>query len=231
MKDSKTFLNVNLCQDNQIVCLIGPSGTGKSFCSDFLKHHGYEVATQITTRTPRPDDCHYEYVSHKDFLNGLKNSNILGYYSGNPATLTDGNGYGYNVKYLQSLISAKKKIILFPSAYELSQPDFQEIYKNAIKICITFKNNSSVKKRAIQAKKTFTACELATRINSVNELTKHMLDYSKKSSDINFFMIYSDSYSSNVFESKFAQLKEICSIISISNADKIIAKYLNENEK
>lgn len=213
---SKHFLGKQLKPNQDIVSFIGPSGTGKTFCANFLETFGYKIAPQITTREKRPDDVHYTYMSHGDFVNGIKNGTILGYYSGNEETLSGGNGYGYHIETLNELLqNPNAKLILFPSAYELSKPNFLELYGNTTKFALAFKNPSTVATRAMYAGKVFSDTELQNRINIVNDLTNAMLYYKLNSDDSNFHLIYSDQFGSDKTLSEKKQLEVVCNVLGI----------------
>ena len=164
---------------------MGQSGTGKSVCANFLENFGYKIVPQITTRNPRSDDKHYTYISHKEFVDGVKSGNILGFYSGDEKTLTEGNGYGYSVALLKEMLNnSNAKLILFPSAYELNTPNFLHNYGNTTKIAITFLNSSEVITRAGYAGKKFSDNEIISRINIVKDLTQEMQSYKKNGNPI-----------------------------------------------
>lgn len=224
---SKYFLGKELLPNQDIVSFIGPSGTGKSFCASFIEKFGYKIAPQITTRAKRPDDVHYTYMSHEEFVRGLNSGKILGYYSGDKETLTGGNGYGYDIEQLKELLkNPNAKLILFPSAYELSQPNFLELYGNTTKFAITFKNPNSVAIRAGYAGKVFDEKELENRINIVNDLTSAMLYYKLNSDDSNFHLIYSDQFGSDKTLSEKKQLEVVCDVLGISK-QKFIDAFVN----
>lgn len=210
------FLKTNLTTSQHIICIIGPSGTGKSLCAHFLKDvMGYTIATQITTRQPRPDDTHYSYMPAKEFVEKLNRKEIIGYYAGDSKTLTGGNGYGYDIKYLKSLLeNPTVKLVLFPSAFEMNNAKhFKKVYSNALKIVMTFKNSNSVYKRAIQAKKHFSECELAQRIEMVNTLNRLIQQYKEAEKDNNLHIIFSDMFGDNIQNSKISQLKEVLKLV------------------
>ncbi|MBE7075007.1 MAG: hypothetical protein E7376_03420 [Clostridiales bacterium] len=212
----KEFLGQSLLAQQDVVSLLGPSGTGKSFCAIFLEKFGYKIVPQITTRKPRPDDKHYTYVSHKQFVDGLNNGKILGYYSGDIKTLSGGNGYGYSIEKLKELLqNPTAKLILFPSAYELQESDFVKKYGNTTKIAITFLNPYTVVKRAQYAGKVFSSDEILSRINMVKELTTAMNQYANRVHDKNFHIILSDSFGENRQQSEKEQLKQVCKLINI----------------
>ena len=156
-------------------------------------------------------------MSHEDFVNGIKNGTILGYYSGNKETLSGGNGYGYSIETLNELLqNPNAKLVLFPSAYELSEPNFLELYGNTTKFALTFKNPSTVATRAMYAGKVFSDTELQNRINIVNDLTSAMLYYKLNSDDSNFHFIYSDQFGSDKTLSEKKQLEMVCNVLGIS---------------
>lgn len=55
---------------SRIVCLVGPSGIGKtSYAKRLVNKHGFRLPIVVTTRKPRTDDeAHYQYVSESAFL-------------------------------------------------------------------------------------------------------------------------------------------------------------------
>ena len=58
-----------LADNERVVSLIGPSGTGKTFSASFLQDYlNFRIARQLTTRDPRPDDKHYDYISREGFV-------------------------------------------------------------------------------------------------------------------------------------------------------------------
>lgn len=70
---------------SKIVCLVGPSGIGKTFFANRLvEKHNFALPVVATTRTRRPDDDeHYYYVSKADFMKMANSSCFLewDYYS------------------------------------------------------------------------------------------------------------------------------------------------------
>lgn len=217
---NKIFLDIKLLESQDVISLLGPSGTGKSFCANFLQHFGYYIVPQLTTRAPREDDKHYIYISHQQFVYGLNNGEILGYYSGNINTLQGGNGYGYYIKDLKNLLlNPNAKLILFPSAYELKSNTFIVNYGNTTKIALTFSNPNTVVTRAKYAGKKFDSQELLNRINLVLELSKLMKEYQNKSGDKNYHLIVSDSFGDNKQLSEKSQLLKVCEILNISKED------------
>ncbi|MFA6470352.1 MAG: AAA family ATPase, partial [Bacteroidota bacterium] len=68
------------------VCLIGPSGVGKSFYAKLLvKELDFARPKTITTRKARPDDDNHIYVSSEEFQGMIRNRKLLEWdeYSGN----------------------------------------------------------------------------------------------------------------------------------------------------
>ena len=188
---NQKFLGYFLNERQKVLSLIGPSGTGKSFSADFLQEFlGYKVAKQITTRNPRPDDKHYSYMSRDEFIRLEQEGKLLGLFAGDVKTL-QGNGYGYLVEELMDQISTDKKIILFPSAYELKKSDFLEMYGTTDKVGLGFINPNSVLYRAQQCNKQLSDEELQSR-KEVALILTHIMEEYKKSQDTTFNLIYSD---------------------------------------
>lgn len=215
MNNNKILFN----DKQKIVCFIGASGTGKSLSANFLKHFGYTIVPQITTRKPRPDDTHYVYYSNENFITELNNKKIIGYYLQNKTSQL-GTGYGYSIETIDLMLQNKNaKLILFPSAYELNNPNFLQIYGNSIKIALTFKNPKSVITRAKYARKVFSNDEIKHRIDIVKDLTKAMLNYGNNINDNNFHIIYSDGFGDERKKSEQAQLQTICEIVGIKEKE------------
>ena len=214
------FLGYNLAENQKVLSMMGPSGTGKSFSADFVKEFlGYKVAKQITTRAPRPDDKHYSYMSPEEFVKLEQEGKILGYYSGDRKTLQGGNGYGYLVEEVMDQLSSDSKLILFPSAYELLQRSFKIQYGTTDKIGLGFKNPQSVYDRAMQCNKVLDDAELADRIRVSKNLTQIMEDYNKNGDDSSFHLIYSDGGGENISESKRIQLSGIVESMGYAPSD------------
>ena len=200
----------------QIVCIFGPSGTGKSFLAEYLqKYCGYKIINQITTRQRRPDDKHYLYTNNKDFIKKLLSGNYVGYFDGDLKTLT-GVGYGYDKDYLLNELKKYNKIIIFPSVYELLEDDFANKYGSSIKIGITFKDENCVEKRARQAGKTFSVTEMNKRKLIVKTLSGIMENYLNSFKDKTFYLLYSDLFGNNILESKKNQIDKVLSILKIN---------------
>ena len=210
--EKQKFLGNILNENQKVLSLMGPSGTGKSYSADFVqKYFGYKIAKQITTRESRPDDKHYTYMSKEEFIQLEQEGKILGLFAGDRATL-QGNGYGYLKKDLNNQLNVDKKIILFPSAYELLQPNFEENYGTTDKIGLGFKDSQSVLHRALQCNKKFSESELMSRIETATTLTRIMEEYAKKG-DKTFTLIYSDAGSQDLYENKTIQLQKIATSI------------------
>lgn len=64
---------------SKMVCLVGPSGVGKtSYAKRLVKKYGFEVPTVITTRQRRSDDGeNYQYVPEPTFLEMVNSGSFL----------------------------------------------------------------------------------------------------------------------------------------------------------
>ena len=212
------FLGHILSKNQRILSLMGPSGTGKSFSAEFIKEYlDYRIAKQITTRDKRPDDTHYEFISRQEFVDLENQGKILGLFAGDKHTL-QGNGYGYIIEEVLEQLQHDNKLILFPSAYELNNPNFGKQYGTSHKIGLGFTNFQNVKLRALQCDKVFSEEELQSRIKTAATLTEIMENYARKK-DETFKLIYSDSDSLNIQQSKILQLQEILSFIGYNPND------------
>lgn len=206
------FLGYYLDKEQKVLSLMGPSGTGKSFSASFLQEFmGYKIARQITTRDPRPDDVHYNYMSREDFIRLERDGKILGVFAGDRESL-QGNGYGYLCEELMDEISTDSRIILFPSAFELDKSDFIKQYGTTDKIGLAFKDSQSVRSRAEQCGKVLSENEVIARIRNAEMLT-HLMEKYNRTNDPNFHLIYSDNPDETLSESKARQLKKIVSYL------------------
>ena len=215
---NQQFLGKILGDDQSVVSFMGPSGTGKSFSAEFLQDYlEYKIARQITTRSPRPDDKHYNYMSKEDFIRLESEKKILGFFSGDKEKLT-GNGYGYLIEELGDEIITNKKIILFPSPYELEEFDFKKKYGTTDKIGLGFKNAQMVRARAEQCGKIIDEKELESRVYYA-ELLTHIMEKYAKCGDLNFNLLYSDNGLENLLDSKKKQISDIITCVGYNAID------------
>jgi len=65
--------------NGKVVCLVGPSGVGKtSYAKRLMKEDGFVLGTVFTTRKQRPDDGkNYQYVSEKTFFEMINSGSFL----------------------------------------------------------------------------------------------------------------------------------------------------------
>lgn len=204
------FLGRMLEQDQEVLSLLGPSGTGKTFSASFLQEYlGYKMAPQVTTRAKRPDDegGHYQFISKDEFIKLEQEGKILGLFAGDRET-QQGNGYGYRIEEVLDFISTERKIILFPSAFELTMTNFRSLYGTTPKIGLGFKNAESVRVRAEQCGKVLSREAIDNRVRCSIELTNLMEQY-LLSGDERFKLIFSDILSDDLNKSKILQLSEI----------------------
>lgn len=224
----RSFLGKNINDNQQIVCILGPSGTGKTFSAEFLQENfGYKIIQQITTRDKRQDDKYYEFISREDFVRLQNNGKIFGFFDGDLNTI-DGNGYGYYKDYVFEQLNKYKKIIIFPSVYELLDNNFKNNYGSAVKIGLAFKNSKRVTERAIQANKEMPLDELTKRVKIATSLSLIMEKYNETKGDDNFHIIYSDILADNINDSKKIQLQKILSIVGVDNKTENLNDKLEE---
>ncbi len=224
----KVFMGKPIEDNQDIFSLLGPSGTGKSFSAEFLhKYMGYRVARQITTRDPRPDDTHYDYMSRADFIKAQDDGRLLGYFSGDREKLS-GNGYGYLLDGLYEELDKYGKIILFPSAYELLLDYFQDKYGNTAKVGLAYKDSRNMIDRTFSAKKEMSTLELEDRICVGKTLSGILSKYNVDSNDQSFHLIYTDALSSNIETSKKIQLCRILSHMGYNTSDTGVQKAISE---
>lgn len=216
------FLNHILDDNQKVVSLMGPSGTGKTYSAGFLeKYLNYKIAKQITTRDPRPDDTYYQYISRQEFVRLDETGEILGFFSGD-RNLLQGNGYGYRKEDLLEQIQKYQKIVLFSSAYELLQSEFKNDYGSSSIIGIGYRDANNVLQRVIQAKKVMPEEEIKSRIETAKKLT-HIMEQYDFLGDDSFKLIYTDGFETdNIKQSKMHQLESILNFIGCD------CKSLNE---
>lgn len=67
-----------------LILLVGKSGSGKTYLSEFLsKHYGMKMLNSYTTRPPRTNEKNgHIFISYKDYV-ALKNKVATTYYHGN----------------------------------------------------------------------------------------------------------------------------------------------------
>tara|TARA_Y100001963_G_scaffold139056_1_gene204533 strand:+ start:732 stop:1454 length:723 start_codon:yes stop_codon:yes gene_type:complete len=65
-------------QDNTILALFGPSGSGKSYYKQILVNSGWRDIRTNTTRAPRgPDDVEYNFLSNSEFSELLSAGQLI----------------------------------------------------------------------------------------------------------------------------------------------------------
>lgn len=125
-----------------VVCLIGPSGVGKSFYAELMvKKLNFARPKTVTTRNARSDDDNHIYVSKEEFLSLIAKGDLLEWdeYSG--------NYYGIMLDEFRELIlNEKNNGIVMDLTLEGSRK-VKKLYEEAIFIALLPDDISWLKRR------------------------------------------------------------------------------------
>ena len=84
-----------------MICLVGPSASGKSFiCDELVKNPLFRKARALTTRTPRPDGADaedYKFVTEQEFLDAVDRDDLVEH------TVYAGHRYGIAKSEIQEI--------------------------------------------------------------------------------------------------------------------------------
>lgn len=125
-----------------VVCLIGPSGVGKSFYAKLMVEKlNFARPKTVTTRKSRSDDDNHIYVSKEEFLSLIAKGDFLEWdeYSG--------NYYGIMLdEFLELVLDEKNKGIVMDLTLEGSRK-IREFYEETIFIALLPDDISWLKRR------------------------------------------------------------------------------------
>lgn len=118
----------------KILTITGPSGAGRSTVVAALQrnHSDFAEPMQVTTRTQRPGEVageRYCFVSHKDFLDGIKNEHYVFW------DRHMGNYYGVRKDTIDQMLAAGKCVIL-ECPLGIAMNATKKLYPNLISIYI-----------------------------------------------------------------------------------------------
>jgi len=93
---------------SNVICLVGPSGVGKtSYIKQLIEKYHFIMPTVVTTRNPRPDDNNdYHYVTKSKFLEMIGNKEFIEW------DLYINYYYGTKIKDIFSIIDSGFTVIL-----------------------------------------------------------------------------------------------------------------------
>lgn len=146
-----------------VICLIGPSGVGKSHYAKLLvKFYDFARPRTVTTRKSRNDDDNHVYVSSEEFFRLIANGEILEWdeYSG--------NYYGIMLDEFRKLFLDEKNSGIVMDLTLEGCRKVRELYKEAIVIALLPDDSSWLKKRLVER-----------GVNGIDEIEKRM-EISKK---------------------------------------------------
>ena len=158
---------------NIMIVLSSPSGAGKTTITKKIqqKFNSFRISVSHTTRKPRPneiDGVDYNFVSHDQFKKLINDNKFYEY-----ASIFD-NYYGTSKESVDKLLKTNDLI------FDIDQQGTKQLSKfpnlKLIKIYITTKNKSDLKKRLLKRNQD-SHSEVEKRLKSFDQDIKHWSDY------------------------------------------------------
>ena len=158
---------------NIMIVLSSPSGAGKTTITKKIqqKFNSFRISVSHTTRKPRPneiDGVDYNFVSHDQFKKLINDNKFYEY-----ASIFD-NYYGTSKESVDKLL--KTNDLIFDIDWQGTKQLSKFPNSKLIKIYITTKNKSDLKKRLLKRNQD-SHSEVEKRLKSFDQDIKHWSDY------------------------------------------------------
>jgi guanylate kinase len=158
---------------NIMIVLSSPSGAGKTTITKKIqqKFNSFRISVSHTTRKPRPneiDGVDYNFVSHDQFKKLINDNKFYEY-----ASIFD-NYYGTSKESVDKLL--KTNDLIFDIDWQGTKQLSKFPNLKLIKIYITTKNKSDLKKRLLKRNQD-SHSEVEKRLKSFDQDIKHWSDY------------------------------------------------------
>ena len=147
------------------VLIVGPSGVGKNAVIDRILPLFPELQSYKTTtsRSPRPGEQKYHYVSRDEFQQLIDRGELLEWEE------THGNLYGTERRRIEEVLQAGKFPVPISSVDYRGAESYKHVYPGTLVIFLTFESLSQLPARLRRTRPGITEDEVATRLATAKE--------------------------------------------------------------